>query len=859
MTISFAAKLGMWLLVPLMLCSDVLAQGVIIVTNPQDQTACPGSRVTFSVEATGIPPLRYSWTKDGVAIVGARSAQLILANVQASDAGTYEATVQDRFTAAQSAPALLQIDTAPPLIMVQPQSQTAAVGARVIFTISAGGCDPLQYQWYKDQLPLAGATRSSLTLNNVRTTDAGTYSVTVANANGTSTSIDAILVISPPTISDISDQTISEDSSTAAIAFTVGDVETAPGSLTVTATSSDGVLVLPGSIVLGGSGANRTVTVSPAANQFGSGVITVTVSDSDGANASDRFVLTVNPLPAVSIGNAVVTEGNSGTVNADLVVTLSTASSQMVTVSLATTDGTAVAPSDYTATSTTLTFLPLETIKNVTMQVYGDTTFEADETFSVILSNPFNAKIGDGEGTVTIRDDDSQPSLSVNDVALAEGNSGTANATFAVTLSSVSSQVVTASYSTTDGTATAPIDYISSSGTLTFAPGELSKHVIITVNSDQSEEPNETFLLIITAPVEASIADSQGVGTIVDDDGPPVITSIAPLSGDVGSTVIITGSGFSATAGNNIVYFGGGRAAVTSATTSSLSVTVPMAATYAPVSVTVSGRTAYSNAQFVQTFPSDRVISSASFPASTTFSTTNPSEVAVGDLDGDGRPELVVGNIYAAAVSVFRNTSSVGAISFAAKVDFATAGGNEGLAISDLDGDGKPDLITGQSNGASVAVLRNTSSVGSLSFGPRMDIGFGAVVFDLLAGDLDGDGRPDLVVPTTGTTISLFRNVSSAGAIQFESRFELPALHYARAGALGDLDGDGKPDIVIGNFNSQQLTIFKNTSSPGALSAASFSARVDVTSNVGSVGFVTSALAWANPANRRGRPVRSLN
>src|SRR5205823_13043755 len=104
----------------------------------------------------------------------------------------------------------------------------------------------------------------------------------------------------------------------------------------------------------------------------------------------------------------------------------------------ATADGTAMAGSDYQATSGTLTFMPGETQKTVTVSVIGDTANEPDETFFVRLSSPSNASIADGEGVGTILNDDTLPSLSIRDVSVVEGNSGTTNAAFVVTLSAAS-------------------------------------------------------------------------------------------------------------------------------------------------------------------------------------------------------------------------------------------------------------------------------------------------------------------------------------------------------------------------------------------------------------------------------------
>jgi len=128
----------------------------------------------------------------------------------------------------------------------------------------------------------------------------GAANITITVSDGTLTASDTILLIvnpvnDAPTISNLTDQTINQDTNTGALAFTVGDIETAAGSLTVSASSSNPALVPNANIVFGGSGANRTVTVTPAAGQTGTATITVTVSDGV-LTASDTFVLTVNPV-----------------------------------------------------------------------------------------------------------------------------------------------------------------------------------------------------------------------------------------------------------------------------------------------------------------------------------------------------------------------------------------------------------------------------------------------------------------------------------------------------------------------------------------------------------------------------------
>jgi hypothetical protein len=225
-------------------------------------------------------------------------------------------------------------------------------------------------------------------------------------------------------------------------------------------------------------------------------------------------------LPTLSIGNVSANEGNSGTTPFTFAVTLSAPSASTVTVSFATADGTAIAGSDYTATSGTLTFNPGVTTQNVTVNVTGDVSVEPNETFFVNLSAPTNATIATGQGTGTIVNDDAPalPTLSINSVSAGEGNSGSTPFTFTVTLSAPSAATVTVAYATANGTATSPDDYAAASGTLTFAPGATSQTISVSVAGDTTIEPNETFFVNLSAPTNATISAGQGLGTIVNDD-----------------------------------------------------------------------------------------------------------------------------------------------------------------------------------------------------------------------------------------------------------------------------------------------------------------------------------------------------
>ena len=302
----------------------------------------------------------------------------------------------------------------------------------------------------------------------------------------------------------------------------------------------------------------------------------------------------------------------------------------------------------------------------------------------------------------------------------------------------------------------------------------------------------------------------------------PTITSFTPTSGPIGTSVTISGTGFSSTPANNIVYFGATRATVTVATATQLTVTVPTGATYQPITVLVNGLVAYSKLPFSTTYPGWGVVDATSFLPKVDFATGSaPYSVAIGDLDGDGKADLAVANFTSSTISVFRNTGTPGAVSYAAKIDFATGSNPRSVAIGDLDGDGKADLAVANGGSNMISVFRNTGTPGAISYAVKIDFATGANPYSVAIGDLDGDGKADLAVANSGSnTISVFRNTGAPGAISYAAKIDFATDSAPYSVAIGDLDGDGRADLAVPNHASSKISVFRNSGTPGAISYA---------------------------------------
>jgi Calx-beta domain/FG-GAP-like repeat len=243
-------------------------------------------------------------------------------------------------------------------------------------------------------------------------------------------------------------------------------------------------------------------------------------------------------VPSVRVSDATVTEGHAGTRNINFTVSLSAAYSQPVTVTYQTADVTAVAGRDYHAASGTLTFAPGETEKTITVLVIGDRLGESTEYFSVTLSGAPTTPLLGSHAFGYILDD--EPSITIEDVARKEGHSGTTLFVFTVTLSAASDVLVSVNYGILDGTAEDGEDYTAATyETLTFAPGQTTTTITVPVKGDRQAESDEYFYVNLGGATNASVADSQGIGTILDDESRVAITDVVRKEGRSGKTLFV--------------------------------------------------------------------------------------------------------------------------------------------------------------------------------------------------------------------------------------------------------------------------------------------------------------------------------
>lgn len=358
-----------------------------------------------------------------------------------------------------------------------------------------------------------------------------------------------------PTTLSINDVTLAEgNSGTTTFTFTVSlSAPAGAGGVTFSYATADGTATQPGdytstsgtgTIAAGNSSTTIDVSVNGDTTEEPDETFFVNLTSPSGASILDgQGVGTITNddiVPHLSITDVAAAEGNSGTTTFTFQVSITSGSA---TFAIATADNSATtADNDYVGSSLTNQSVSAGSPYTFSVTVVGDATVEPDETFFVNVTNvSAGVTVDKGQGVGTILNDDT-PTLSIDDVTVTEGDSGTTAATFTVSLSAPAGPGgVTFDIATADGTATvANGDYVARSLTgQTIAAGDSSYTFAVTVNGDTAFEPDETFLVNVANVSGAVVGDAQGVGTISNDDAAPnlVINEIladpaASASGD---------------------------------------------------------------------------------------------------------------------------------------------------------------------------------------------------------------------------------------------------------------------------------------------------------------------------------------
>ncbi len=269
---------------------------------------------------------------------------------------------------------------------------------------------------------------------------------------------------------------------------------------------------------------NATLAVGLPAGR----VITATATDPNG-NTSEFSAANSN----TAVGSVQFSVGSIGAIEdvgtLPVTVVRTGGSTGSLSVDYSTANGTAIAGQDYTAASGTLTFDAGETSKTISIPIADDGTTEPDETFTVTLRNDANIEVLGAPSTliVTVQDKSTVPQLSVDNVQVLEGNTGTTtDVFFTVSLSAATGRAVSVNYASANFGAfggpkcnnSAGIDYEAASGTISFSPGNTALTIPVKICGDNNAEANEGLRILLTNPTGATLLSSVGTGAILNDD-----------------------------------------------------------------------------------------------------------------------------------------------------------------------------------------------------------------------------------------------------------------------------------------------------------------------------------------------------